>query len=85
MYIRQSDALELTERYYTPEADERLKPDELIASARNLVLKDSEDGVPRLQLAKIGEDEWLLDFWTMAPLQAFGIALVVFEHTSIRH
>lgn len=82
----QSVAPELTARWHSPEIDDGFQPDDIKRSARNLVLKHSGSGDPCLQLAKIGEDEWLLDFWApVTPLQAFGIAIVAFEHTSIRH
>ena len=66
-------------------ARDDLEPGEFQGSARNLVLKNGGGGATQLQMAKLSSDEWLLDFWApITPLQAFGIALVAFEHTSQR-
>lgn len=71
---------------HLPALEARGEQKEFKGSSRNLVLKNTEGGATQLQLAKIADNEWLLDFWApVTPLQAFGIALVAFEHTSYRH
>jgi hypothetical protein len=82
MYMPSADL----EGGHFPALTARDPPVDIVNSAKNLVLKNSGGGATQLQLAKIGDNEWLLDFWApVTPLQAFGIALVAFEHNRFRH